>query len=236
MRLRLLTILCVFALQISVLPRGEVAQAAVPELVVRPAEGHSGDRIYVAGYGFPANRQLGIVMACPNFWDWSVHLYGNIEHYPGPRTNVQGEFTRFKIIALNLRHDLASGCTVWADNGPNPYGTVPGVYTILRGDQRLAACDRRICGSVVARPTQIHAGFAEHVHLSAWPGAMATVSVAYPGARSFQRQITLDVRGSGGMRIPVRARVQQATKVQIRVGFRLGQAFGRATGQFVIVR
>jgi hypothetical protein len=236
MRLRLLTLVCVFALQLCLAPRGKVAQAAISVLIARPTEGHSGDPFYVAGYGFRPNRQLAITMACPNYWDWRVHLYGNIERVPGPRTNAQGEFTRFKFTALNLRHDLASGCTIWADDGVNPWGPdVPGLYTILRPNQRLASCDRRICGSVAARPFRVRAGFPEHLHIAAWPGATATISIAYPGGRPLQRQVTLDVRGTGTLRLPVTSQIEQTTKVKVRVRFHLGQASGRAAAQFVIV-
>src|SRR5947209_20354302 len=97
-------------------PKPSSAQAQ-RSLIAVPAEGHTGDTLYLSGSGYKPNTQLVITLACP---DWFYSPHGNVEAISGPVTDAHGRFVRFdKLRAMALNGERSSPCHIYTNYESN---------------------------------------------------------------------------------------------------------------------
>lgn len=206
-------------------------------LRVFPYAGRPGSTLYVSGYGLKPSTQLYIMMACPNFQEAEVGNLLIIAPPHGPRTNSVGQFSGWRMKAPKLVHLLSSGCYVYAEDGVQQfYGpTQFGVYYILGPTNPLLPCYKRICVSITPTPKRVKSGRVENVDVQAWAGALADVTVTYPGYPQVVQSVKLDWNGSGRVRVPVPKDMQDTSHVRITVHCRLGKSTGDRKAEFTVV-
>jgi hypothetical protein len=206
-------------------------------LRVFPYEGRPGSTLYVSGYGLNPSTQLYILFACPNFQEAKPGNLRIIAPPFGPKTNSAGEFTGWKMKAPRLAHVDSSGCLVYAEDGVQQfYGpTLLGSYYVLGPHDQLLPCDRRICVTITPTPKRVKSGRVENVDVQAWAGALADVTVTYPGYPQVVQTVKLDWNGSGRVRVPVPRDMQDTSHVRITVHCHLGQATGDRNAEFTVV-
>lgn len=206
-------------------------------LRVFPYEGRPGSTLFVSGYGLKPLTQLYILFACPNFSEAQAGNLRIIAPPLGPRTNNAGEFTGWRMTVPRLVHLVSSGCFVYAEDGVQQfYGpTLLGLYYILGPKDPIQPCDKRICVSVNPSPRRVKSGRIENVDVQAWAGALADVTVAYPGHAKIVERVKLDWNGSGRIRVPVPRDMHDTSHVRITVHCRLGVVTGDRRAEFAVV-
>lgn len=205
-------------------------------LRVFPYEGRPGNTLYVSGYGLQPNTQLYILFACPNYQEAGVNLR-IIPPPRGPKTNATGEFAGWAMKVPHLTHVVSSGCLIYAEDGEQQfYGpTQLGLYYVLGPRDPIQPCDTRICVTITPSPKKVKSGRVENVDVQAWAGAMADVTVWYPGYTQVTQSVKLDWNGSGRVRVPVPRDMQDTSHVRITVHCRLGNVTGDRKATFAVV-
>jgi hypothetical protein len=210
-------------------------------LRVFPYAGRPGSTLYLSGYGLKPLTRLYIMFACPNYQE--AAQFGNLLIIPskiGPKTDSQGQFSGWPMKAPKLNHVVSSGCTVYADDGVSqamqPYGpTQLGPYYILGPKDPMQPCYKRICVQVTPTPKRVKSGRIENIDVQGWAGALANVTVTYPGFPAVTQSVKLDWNGSGRVRVPVPKDMQDTSHVRITVHCHLGQATGDRKAEFTVV-
>jgi hypothetical protein len=221
---------------------------------VTPSQAHAGDMLYLSGAGFKPGIRLALTVFCP---DWSVgeaylnNNYDRISQARGPVTDANGEFVNYRLRALHLHKIRSSLCTVYTalQDNLSPYGPdFPGLYFIQAPGVRLPRCERQICAHVSAAPKQVKSGRYESISIgpritrnptkseTSWPGALADITVTYPGAKPQHVVKKLNWNGVAEVRIRVPSGMTQTAVARVQVHFRAGPISGSADENFTVVR
>src|SRR5579859_2751156 len=154
-------------------------------MVAAPQEGHAGDTIYLSADGLAPRRRVGILMACPNWHDQSVWQDQNYRFVKdGPLTDDHGSFRAFPFQVVTL-HGVKSMplCQIYVQDGTRTFGPdFPAAFTILAPGVQPKAIWRRPVVHVSATPGRVRSGLFENITIRSWPGAVANVTVLYPGS------------------------------------------------------
>jgi hypothetical protein len=239
-------VLTVLAISILTAPKSTVmaTNGVLGVLQAYPEHGHSGDAIFLSGYGLPTKKQLTILMACPNWFAPHVWDYGNAQLQIGPQTDAAGSFTRFPLRPFHLNVLPSEGCTIYTSDQEHTFGPdIPAQYSIEPDEQALNPCDVRICARAIARPTKVRAGLYETVtiyggqarHVQA-AGARADVVVNVPGMKPIKKTLYLGIFGTHAFRFQVGQGVKALTRATIQVRCRLGPYQGVAHTDFMVMR
>jgi hypothetical protein len=209
-------------------------------LMVTPHEGHSGSLVDLSGYGLPAHRRLGVIMACPSFTDADAYDYQNIESIPGPMTDGRGQFAGFLFHAVKLHHVPQSGCQIYLsdpnDMVPLANDIIPTYYILAPGKRPAAACDRALCVSVQAHPVRVRTGLRERIAVKTWPGATVSVRVSYPWGKQTAVKRRADPWGNVSLSQQIQRQVTSDTPVKVTASVKLGPQHGASSVRFTITR
>jgi hypothetical protein len=205
-------------------------------LRVFPYAGRPGSTFYLSGHGLNPNTRLFILFACPNFQRANGNLR-IIDPKHGPKTDGKGEFTGWKMTAPRLINGASSGCTVYAQDGTLQfYGPEqPASYYILGPSDPMLPCYKHICVTVDPTPRRVKPGKTENVDVQAWAGALADVTVTYPGHAPVVQTVKLDWNGSGRIRVPVPKKVPNLSPIRITVHCHLRRATGDGKAAFTVI-
>lgn len=233
-------VLTALALSMVAVPPN-TAMATTSVLYAWPAHGHSGDPVYLSGFGLPPHRQLTILMACPNWFAPHVWDYGNAQLQFGPTTDARGDFSGFLLKPFHLNVVQSSGCTIYTSDQQHTFGPdIPALYSIEPDTQLLGSCDTHICARAVARPTRVRAGLYETVNITGGPrGARCDVVVTVPGTRAVKRTVylTWKVRpDKPDVRFQVEPAARAPARATIQVHCKLGPYQGMARTAFTVLR
>lgn len=209
-------------------------------MVAAPQEGHPGDTIYLSADGLAPHRRVGILMACPNWYDQSVWQDRNYRFVKaGPTTDDHGSFRAYPFQVLAL-HGLKSMplCQIYVQDGTRTFGPdFPAAFSVLAPGVQPKPMWRRPTVHVSTSPLRVHSGLFESVTVRSWPGAVADVTVSYPGASAMHAHIDLNLTGMAKSRFLVGpTESSQDIQAQVQVKLHIGTRSGRGAGHFTIVR
>lgn len=233
-------LVCAAAFLVELLaPPATPTRASNSYLVAAPAQGHSGDTIYLSGSGLSPRRHLYVMMACPNWFDRTVAEYGNIKiQQDGPTTDAHGGFRAFPFQVLTLHHFKSAGCQIYTSDGANGYGPdFPATFLILRPDDRGSPWIHRLYVRVKASPARAHSGSVERVEIHTWAGATASAVVSYSDGTVQRYTPNVNLQGVSNFHFHVpTVHNGQVVTAEIQVLARIGAKAGTGKGGFTIVR
>lgn len=201
-------------------------------VVAAPSEGHPGDAIYLSGGGFPANRGLQVMMACPNPSVPAPTLIG----YRAVLTNSRGQFAGHRILAPRLRYTPPARCAIYAGvNRAAMKRVLAAPYLIVPRSHRLARCALTMCLAVTASLVRLRNGTEGNILIAGWPGASAHLVILSTRGHPISRRARIGWQGTVTVRLRVSLGLRKGLTKAVDVTARLGQVSGYATAPFVVV-
>jgi hypothetical protein len=198
-------------------------------MIAAPAEGHSGNLIYLSGGGFAPHQRLSLEARCTGV--------RGPTYLPGPVTSGKGTFVGFRIAAPTWSGSRASRCQIYASGTPRgqklPH-EIPAKYTLIPAGQPLSRCATRMCLKVTAVLSLTQRGAQGNVVINAWPGAVASAAVVYPGGNVKYRGVRVGWQGSGDVRVRIAKRIKSALKARVYATAVLGSISGSASADFIV--
>jgi hypothetical protein len=240
----------VLVLAAVALPSGAGAVSQVNSVLkVVPYYVHGGDLVHVSGAGLVPGKRIDLFLGCPAVFDTTEMTNSNfafVSADQGPKVDRHGEFVNFTWKAPVLKGVTQSACTVYtrAPDGSTEFGPdIPGGYYTMPERASLPACSKHICAAIGETPSRVRSGRSitieirpgRHLGETSWPGARATVKVAYPGNTSTNRTVKLNWEGWGDVRVHVPADVRQRTEATVSANFSMGRLSGHAHAHFLIL-
>lgn len=219
-------------------------------LKVVPYYIHGGDVVHVSGDGFNPGTKIYLLFSCPSPFDLTEMKYQNwgvVFQLQGPTIDKHGRFVNFTWKAPVLHGVTQSSCGVYtrSPDGSTDYGPdIPGSYYTMPPKARLPKCSKQICADISEAPRTVHSGRYVTIRVrpgrkpgyTSWPGARATINVAYPGEKAVHRTATLNWEGWADLSFRVPSRITEPTKAKVSASFSMGSHSGRAQDEFVVVR
>ena len=199
-----------------------------PRLVVKPAEGHAGEIVYLSGAGFPASSRLSLTVACGGGKRQTISTVAR-----GPATDARGQFVAYPLQTLRLPVRQPATCRITARLGSAALTSA--AFIMVPSRRPLSPCAVRICVTTTAVLVRVRSGAWGDIAIRGWPGAKVDVRVI-PAARSAKgRSIRLDWQGAGALRIWVAPGLKQALRARLLVSAHLGRFSGNGTGTFAVM-
>jgi hypothetical protein len=198
-------------------------------VIAAPAEGHSGNLIYLSGGGFAANHRLSLEARCAG-------SHGPT-YLPGPVTSANGTFVGFRTAAPTWSGSRASRCKIYVSGtlrGGKLRYEIPAKYTLIPAGQPLSRCATRMCVKVTAVLSLTQREAQGNVVINAWPGAVASAAVVYPGGNAKYRGVKIGWQGSGAVRVRIAKRIKAAMKARVYATAVLGSMSGTASAEFIV--
>jgi len=228
---RRLTILGLFVFAGTVIPASSTLASTVhARLIAVPAERHRGGLIYLSGGGFRAHSQLWLEESCTG---------GQRPTYAaGPMADAHGSFVAFRVVAPTRLPVQSSRCSIYATRamGGKPLtGEVPARYTVVPSGRGLSPCSRHMCAGVNAVLVLTQHGAQGNLVINAWPGAVASAAVLYPGGSVKYRGVKIGWQGSGAVRVRIAKRIKGAMRTHVYATAVLGSNSGTASTDFMVL-
>lgn len=220
--------MCVLTVALFSAPN-TLASTPHSRLIAMPREAHGGTVIYLSGGGFVAGRSLSLTVACAG---------GHTTYLPGPITDARGSFVAFRMAAPMLPRAHTAQCRVYAGRALRakpPAGQIPARFTLRPTGRPLGHCATHMCVGVTAALSLTQQGAQGTVVITAWPGAVASAAVIYPGGNVKYRGVKIGWQGSGAVRVRIAKRIKGALKARVYVTATLGPVSGTAGTRFIVL-
>lgn len=194
-------------------------------LIVTPAEGHSGDTVYLSGSGFAPGSSLIFTMACPAkpAGEKSRVVLGKA----GPRIGHSGTFKGASFRALKLQGMATTSCSFYAGGQTSPFAaTAP--YAIVAQNDPLPWCASHICMTVAYR----RIGSQDLLLVTGWPGARGTAKVTKGNYRR-RLPVAFDWQGITLLTLS-HAAALRGKSAHIVISTRMGRVTGTYSGPLTL--